>query len=135
MLFCGGFSHLQQLTGTKERPETHSETRESVGAALFPVDDTDRISDYEALVSERRHGLRESSAGRDDVLEETHQLALLEWALDPFCRAVFLGLTADDDEGQAGRHRCRGCQRDGSESRSGQPDGLRLVLSARLGEP
>jgi aspartate/methionine/tyrosine aminotransferase len=59
-------------------------------------------------------------------------LARLERALDPFCRAVFLGLTADDDERQAGRHRCRSCQRDRSQSRSGETDSVRLVLSRCL---
>lgn len=99
MVFCGGFVHLQELTCTKERPEAHAETRESVRAAFLPVDDTDRIPDHEPFVSESRHRLGESTAGGDDILDEAHQLAPLEGALDPFRRAVFLGLTADDDEG------------------------------------
>ena len=129
MQFCGGFAQFQEFARTKERPESHAETRESVGAAFLSIDDADRIADNEALTSESRHRLGQSTARRDDVLEQADEITLLEGTLDPFGRAVFLGLTADDDEGQIGRHRCRSCQRDGSQRRSGESNSLGLVLA------
>src|SRR5262249_8797092 len=114
--------------------KAHAEARERVGAALLPVDDADGVADDEALRADRRHRLRECAARGDDVLEKAHQLAVLEGALDPFGRAVFLGLTADDDEGQPVRQRCRSCQRDRPERRPGEPDGVGLALANGAGE-
>ena len=49
-------------------------------------------------------------------------------ALQPVRGAIFLRLTAHDDEGPSGRHGCRSSQRDRPEGRPGKPDGTRLHL-------
>src|SRR6266487_6121757 len=105
MPFCGGFVQFQQLLGAKERPQTHAEPRERVRAAFLAVDHADCVSDDQTLVSKGRHRFAERTSRGDDVLDEAHQLARLESPLDAFGRAVFLGLTADDDERQIGRDR------------------------------
>src|SRR6187402_1543212 len=114
MPFSGDFSHLQQLACAEERPETHAETGEGVRTTLLTVSG---------------HGLCERSARGDDVLEEAHQLTRREDPLDAFGRAVFLGFTAHDDEGQTGRHCCRSCQRDRPQSRAGKPNRVRLGVA------
>src|SRR4029450_6163720 len=132
MPLCASVVQSQQLLGAKERAKTPAEARERVGAALLAIDHTDRVPDDQTLLAKGGHRLAESPSGRDDGLDEAHELAGLERALDAFGRAVFLGLTADDDEWQIGRHRCRSGQRDGTESRSGETHGVGLARRGRV---
>src|SRR6186997_3151936 len=129
MLLSGTFAQLQQVARAEERTESHAETSERVGTAFLAVDDADGVPDDETLVTDGRHRLRERSAGGDDVLEEAHQLTRCENPLDAFGRAVFLGFTAHDDEGQTGRHCCRSCQRHRPESGAGKPNSVRLGVA------
>ena len=116
----------QQRTGTVERSEPHAEACERVGAALLAVDDAHRMPDDEPGLANGLHRLAEGTARRDDVLDETHDVAGLVGALEAVCGAVSLGFTADDDERQPGRHRCRSGQRDRPECGTAEADGLRL---------
>src|SRR5262249_51033274 len=76
----------------------------------------------------------ERPAGRDDVLHEAHQLARAAEPFKPVRGAIFLRLTAHDDEGPSGRHGCRSCQRDGSERGPRKPDGIWLNVLHDGGE-
>src|SRR5512132_450280 len=100
MRVCGGFSHRQELARPVERPKTHTEARERVRAPLLPVDNAQRVTDVETGVADGRDGLGKSTAGGDDLLHHAHELTTLERAFDPIRRAVFLGLTTDDNKEQ-----------------------------------
>ena len=133
--FIAALSRRKQVARTVERGEPHAEPGEGVRATLLPVDDAHRVADDETGCANGLHRLAEGAARRDDVLDEAHELARLVRPFDAVPGAVFLGFTAHDDEGQPGRHGRRGGQRDGSERRPGEPDGVRLDLAHGAGEP
>src|SRR3954449_7970673 len=107
MRFCGGFSHLQELGRTKERPQADGVAGERVHSALLAVDDADRRSALQTGLAQRLDGLDGGAAGGDDVLDQADLLARLEDALEPLAGSVALLLLADDQERQAGRERRR----------------------------
>ena len=128
-------SRRKQVARTVERDEPHAEPCKGVGASLLPVDDTHGMSYDETDGANGLHRLAESTARGDDVLDEAHELIRLVRPFDAVPGAVSLGFTADDDEGQPGRHSRRGGERDGSERGPGEPDGVRLDLAHCPGDP
>ncbi len=108
--------------------EPHSEARERVHTALFAVDDADRRSALETRLAQGSDGLRESSSGRDDVLDQADAVTGFERPLDPVRRPVLLGLVADDHERKPRRDRRGRGEDDGPEDRTGEAHGLGLVL-------
>src|SRR5688500_8978112 len=95
----------EQLAGAIERVEPHADPRKRVGSPFLPVDDAHGMADDEAGLANGLHRLAEGAARGDDVLDETHELTWLVRAFEAVPGSVSLGFTADNDEGQAGRHR------------------------------
>src|SRR6478672_12260508 len=129
MRFCGGFLAFQQVCCPEKGAQADGVTREGVGSALLPIDHADSRPDDETGLADGRDRLDERPSRGHDVLDEAHELALLEGALEPVCGAVGLRLVADHDERQPARQRSRRGERHGAEHRRGEADGLRLVLA------
>src|SRR5690349_12147291 len=81
-----------------EGVEPHPHPREGVRPTFFTVDNAQCMADDEAGIPQHRHRFSQSATGRDDVLQKAHEVPLVERAFDPIRCAVFLGLTAHDDE-------------------------------------
>src|SRR5579862_134301 len=129
MRFCGAFRLRQKLSCPEDGPKTHRTPGQGVRAALFAVDDTDRRLHPEAGIAQGLDRVEERAAGGDDVLDEAHELALLERAFQPVAGAVLLRLLADDEERQARFERRGGRERDRAELGRGEPNGIGRVLA------
>ena len=121
---CRGISHRSARRGGRPHGRASAAAHPVVRARLpRPLRDrrrTRRCGPRGRPLPECGHRLGESAAGRDDVFQKAHEVARVERAFDPIRSAILLDLTAHDDERQTGRHRRRSCQRNGSESRSGE---------------
>ena len=135
MRFCGGFLALEQVSCPEKGSQTHGVARKSVGSALLPVDHTDGRADDETGLTDRRDRLDERSARGHDVLDQAHELAFLERALEPIRGAVGLRLVADHDEREPARERGGRGEGHGAEYRRGEANGLRLALADGRRDP
>src|SRR3954451_11018062 len=124
----------QQIARAEERTEPDGVPREGVGAPLLAVDDTDGRLDDESRAAQLLDGLEERAAGRHHVLDHAHALARLEDAFDALRRSVLLRLSAHDHEGQPGRQRGGGCERDRAELRSREQRRVIGVLAHNRGD-
>src|ERR1051325_1533608 len=132
MRFCGTFWGLRELGDREKYPQMDTFVGEGFHSSLLPVDHADRVSHLQPGFAQRPRRRRGGAAGGDHVLDETHELALLEGALDAFGRPVVLRFLADDQERQTGRERRRGRERDRAELRPGEANGPGLGLMRRL---
>jgi len=88
----------EEVARSVEGTEPHPHPGESVRPTFFAVHDTHCVADDEAGISQHRHRFRQSATGGDDVLQKAHEVPPVERAFNPIRCAVFLGLTAHDDE-------------------------------------
>src|SRR5687768_10832747 len=92
MRFCGSFSHRHELARKEQRPQIHLVTGKSLAPALLPIDHADRGSALETRLAQGCDGLQRAASGRDDVLDDAHAFAGLEFPLDSPGRPVGLRL-------------------------------------------
>src|SRR3954464_10171362 len=109
-------------------------TGQLVDAALLAVDDADRVRNLQSGPPQGFDRLDRSAARRDDILDETHALALAVHAFELIGRPVALRLLTDDQERQPPCKRRGSGQRDRSELRPREALRGGLVLADRRGD-
>src|SRR5512132_575767 len=130
-----GFCKSYQLRGPKQRPQPDPDTGERVHSTLLTIDDADRRPAVQPGLAERLDRGHRGAARGDHVLDETDAFAVLEHTLEAVAGPVFLGLLADDQEGQARGVRGGSRERYGAQLRPREPDGLGLELSHGPSDP
>src|SRR5436190_17742469 len=98
MRFCGTFCAFCEVRDAEKCPQMHTFAGESIDSSLLPVDDADCVPHPETGLAQGCHRFQRGACGRDHVLDETGQIALLEGPLELLARPVALRLLADDHE-------------------------------------
>jgi hypothetical protein len=129
------FSGLQDVSRAEKRVEADPRPGERVLPALLAIDDADGRVALEAGRPQGVDGLGGRTAGRDDVLDETHPLAREELALELPLGAVALGLLPHDQERKVGGEGGGRRERDRPQLGAGDADGRRRDLADPPGKP
>src|SRR6266542_5797047 len=91
MRLCGSFAQVCKLAHAEQRSQGDTDAGQSLAPALLAIDHADRVPDREAGLPQRLHRSHCGPAGRDDVLDETRQISLVEGSLELVARPVALG--------------------------------------------
>ena len=96
MRVCGTFCHILKITRAKERPQTHSVTREFIRSALFAVDNADGYTADETGFPDRLDRLKGGATGCHNVFDQTDQLSRFAYSFELVRGSVPLCLLSDN---------------------------------------
>ena len=100
-------------------------------APFSTVQHHDQVDHFESRVAQYLHRAQRVAAGGDDVLDYRDALSNGEAAFELFAGPVTLRLLAHEQKGQAGLHRNRASEQDGSQLGCGEALGC---IGHQLGE-